>query len=565
MKGEFRGGFRVTTPEVDGRRADGAVRSGRPRARRPDQRARPVRGRHLRRGRAPVHRDPAHRRSSRASRPTSASSATSPRSTPTRCSISLRPDGSRWCRRSRPTRTAWCTTSMPTPRPRRSPRRSVRRSWWCSPTSRGCTRIGRTATRSSSEIDTAALAELLPSLDAGHGAQDGGLPARGARRRAAGARHRRPGAAFRSARTVHRRGHRHDGDAREADISRAGSRLMTATTELQQRWSAALMNTYGVPRVALVRGEGAVSDRRRRQAVRRFARRHCRQHSRPCASGDHRGRDDQLSTLGHVSNLYASEPVVALAEQLLAHICGDVPGRVFFCNSGTEANEAAFKLARGHRTDEDRRRREGASMAGRWVRSALTGQPAKRAPFEPMPAGVEHVPYGDVEALDRAVDDDTAAVFLEPIMGEGGVVVPPEGYLVEARRDHRATRRAAGARRGADRHRPDRLVLRAPGRRHRAGRHHPRQGSRRRHADRRLHRAPALRQNCSDRENTGRTFGGNPVCAAAALAVLRAIADEDLISRADALGKAIAARHRGTRAIRWSTTCAVRVCCSASC
>ena len=208
----------------------------------------------------------------------------------------------------------------------------------------------------------------------------------------------------------------------------------------------------------------------------------------------------QLATLGHTSNLYATEPVIALAEQLLAHV-GAIAGRVFLCNSGTEANEAAFKIARS--TGRRRSSRHRTAFHGRTMGAlALTGQPTKRAPFEPMPPGVVHVPYGDVDALRAEVDESTAAVFLEPIMGEGGVVVPPEGYLVAARE--------ITARTGAL------LVLdevqTGIGRtgwfyahqaiRHRARRHHPGQGSRRRLADRGLHRAPALRPNCSDRACT---------------------------------------------------------------
>src|SRR5699024_10775211 len=126
----------------------------------------------------------------------------------------------------------------------------------------------------------------------------------------------------------------------------------------------------------------------------------------------------QLTTLGHVSNLYASEPPVALAEALLARL--GRPGRVFLCNSGTEANEAAFKIAR--RTGRPKIIAAEGGFHGRTMGAlAMTGQPDKRAPFEPMPPGVEFVPYGDVAALEAAVDDRTAAVMLEPVQGEIGV------------------------------------------------------------------------------------------------------------------------------------------------
>ena len=205
---------------------------------------------------------------------------------------------------------------------------------------------------------------------------------------------------------------------------------MTGTPELQQRWSGALMNTYGVPRVALTRGQGAVlTDADGKEYVDFLAgiAVNILGHAHPAII---EAVTTQLSTLGHVSNLYASEPAIELAEKLLSHL--GAPGRVFLCNSGTEANEAAFKLARA--TGRSKIIAAENSFHGRTMGAlALTGQAAKRAPFEPMPPGVEHVPYGDLDALDRAVDADTAAVFLEPMMGEGGVVVPPEGYLAGAR------------------------------------------------------------------------------------------------------------------------------------
>src|SRR5207253_7156096 len=139
---------------------------------------------------------------------------------------------------------------------------------------------------------------------------------------------------------------------------------------------------------------------------------------------------EQISTLGHVSNLYASPPVVALAERLLS-LAGR-PGAVFFANSGAEANEAAFKLSR--RTGRTHVVAAHGGFHGRTMGAlALTGQPAKTDPFRPLPGEVTHVPYGDPGALAAAVTDATAMVILEPIQGEGGVVVPPPGYLAAAR------------------------------------------------------------------------------------------------------------------------------------
>src|SRR5690606_26834265 len=138
----------------------------------------------------------------------------------------------------------------------------------------------------------------------------------------------------------------------------------------------------------------------------------------------------QIGTLGHVSNLYAAEPPVALAELLLA-LTGR-PGRVYFGNSGAEANEAAFKLSR--RTGRTRVVAATGGFHGRTMGAlALTGQPSKVDPFRPLPGEVTHVPYGDAAALAEAVTDQTAMVILEPIQGEAGVVVPPPGYLAAAR------------------------------------------------------------------------------------------------------------------------------------
>lgn len=310
---------------------------------------------------------------------------------------------------------------------------------------------------------------------------------------------------------------------------------MTGTPELQQRWSNSLMNTYGVPRVALVKGEGAVvTDADGREYVDLLAgiAVNILGHAHPAVIA---AVTEQLGTLGHVSNLYASEPAVALAEQLLSHL--GASGRVFLCNSGTEANEAAFKLARA--TGRTKIVAAENSFHGRTMGAlALTGQPSKRAPFEPMPPGVEFVPYGDVEALEAAVDADTAAVFLEPIIGEGGVVVPPEGYLAAARRitsDNGALLVLDEVQTGIGRtgwfyaHQavgivPDVMTL-AKG----LGGGMPIGAC----------IATGATAELFGPGKHGTTFGGNPVCAAAALAVLKTVTAEDLVSRADAVGKSI--------------------------
>lgn len=307
-----------------------------------------------------------------------------------------------------------------------------------------------------------------------------------------------------------------------------------STQDIQQRWSDSLMNNYGTPAIALVRGSGAElydADGKRYLDFLGGIAVNSLGHAHPAII---EAVTAQLNTLGHVSNLYASEPVVELAERLLAHF-GDGHGRAFFCNSGTEANEAAFKIARltGRTTiiacEE--------AFHGRTMGAlALTGQPAKRAPFEPMPPGVVHVPYGDAEALAAVVDSDTAAVFLEPMMGESGVVVPPPDYLAAARAitaEHGALLILDEVQTGIGRtghfyaHQaaglvPDVITL-AKG----LGGGLPigavlAQG---RAADL---LTPGLH---------GTTFGGNPVCAAAALAVLRTIDRDDLLHNVETVGK----------------------------
>ncbi|MER6916908.1 acetylornithine transaminase [Streptomyces sp. NPDC000594] len=145
----------------------------------------------------------------------------------------------------------------------------------------------------------------------------------------------------------------------------------------------------------------------------------------------------QILSLGHVSNFFVAEPTVALAERLLA-LTGRTDGRVFFSNSGAEANEAAFKI--GRLTGRPHMVAAHGGFHGRTMGAlALTGQPGKQDAFRPLPAGVSHVPYGDTEALRAAVTPETAFVILEPIQGENGVITPPPGYLRAAREITEAT------------------------------------------------------------------------------------------------------------------------------
>ncbi|MDP2013908.1 MAG: acetylornithine transaminase, partial [Actinomycetota bacterium] len=141
---------------------------------------------------------------------------------------------------------------------------------------------------------------------------------------------------------------------------------------------------------------------------------------------------DQLQTIGHTSNLYATEPGLELAERLVDLSGAPLGSRVFFCNSGAEANEAAFKLTR--MTGRTHIVVASGGFHGRTMGSlALTAQPAKQDPFRPLPGEVTVVPFGDAQALEAAVTTETAAVFLEPIQGENGVIVPPDDYLIAAR------------------------------------------------------------------------------------------------------------------------------------
>ncbi|MEV0466143.1 acetylornithine transaminase [Nocardia tengchongensis] len=315
---------------------------------------------------------------------------------------------------------------------------------------------------------------------------------------------------------------------------RSERKMNTATADIQQRWQTALMNNYGTPKVALVRGAGAVvydADGKRYLDFLGGIAVNSLGHAHPAIL---EAVTQQLGTLGHVSNLYASEPVIELAERLLAHF-GDGHGKAFFCNSGTEANEAAFKMAR--LTGRTKIVACEEAFHGRTMGAlALTGQPSKRQPFEPMPAGVVHVPYGDAVALAAAVDKDTAAVFIEPIMGESGVVVPPADYLAKAR----AITKEQGAllildevqtgigRTGAFyAHQaagivPDVITL-AKG----LGGGLPIGAV--------LAQGPAA--DLLQPGMHGTTFGGNPVCAAAALAVLRTIDEEGLLAHVETVGK----------------------------
>ncbi|MBB5850861.1 acetylornithine transaminase [Amycolatopsis umgeniensis] len=313
-----------------------------------------------------------------------------------------------------------------------------------------------------------------------------------------------------------------------------------STADGQERWKASLMDNYGTPALTLVRGEGAkVWDADGKPyvdlvggiAVNALG------HAHPAVVA---AVSEQVAKLGHTSNLYVNPVVVELAETILdvAGLSGNA--KVLFVNSGAEANEAALKISR--LTGRTKIVACEGAFHGRTMGAlTLTGQPSKRDPFAPLLPGVTHVPYGDVEALRAAVDTDTAAVFLEPILGEAGVVPAPDGYLQAAREITKATGtllvldevQTGIGRTGAwfaFQHAgivPDVITLAkglggglplgavigvgAAGDLMKPGQH-------------------------------GTTFGGNPICCAAGLAVLKTIAKDNLNDHVSALGKDIASR-----------------------
>ncbi|HEU4350067.1 MAG TPA: acetylornithine transaminase, partial [Actinoplanes sp.] len=255
-----------------------------------------------------------------------------------------------------------------------------------------------------------------------------------------------------------------------------------------------------------------------------------------------RAVSQQITTLGHVSNLYVAEPPVALAELLLA-LAGR-PGRALFCNSGAEANEAAFKLSR--LTGRTHVVATHGGFHGRTMGAlSLTGQPAKVDPFRPLPGEVTHVAYGDSAALAAAVTAETAMVILEPIQGEGGVVVPPAGYLAAAREICTATgallvldevqtgigRTGHWFAHQADGVEPDVVTL-AKG----LGGGLP-IGACLAFGEAAGLFTPGMH---------GTTFGGNPVSCAAALAVIRTIAGEGLLDHVKRVGEQL---RRGIEAL----------------
>lgn len=192
-------------------------------------------------------------------------------------------------------------------------------------------------------------------------------------------------------------------------------------------WTKSLQSNYGTPILELVSGKGAtVIDSKGDQYLDFLAgiATNVLGHAHPAIV---KAVTKQISTLGHVSNFYAHPNVLSLSEKLVK-LTGDKSSRVFFCNSGAEANEAALKLSR--KTGRTRIVATKDSFHGRTMGAlSLTGQPTKSEAFKPLIKGITHVPYGDMGAMLKKVNKKTAMVIVEPIMGEAGVIVPPHGYL----------------------------------------------------------------------------------------------------------------------------------------
>lgn len=221
----------------------------------------------------------------------------------------------------------------------------------------------------------------------------------------------------------------------KADLPAVATGRPVSGAEWTDRYQGSVMNTFGTPARVLVKGDGCwvwdVDGNRYLDLLGGIAV-NALGHAHPAVV---EAVTTQLATLGHVSNFFATEPQVRLAERLLELLGdrgGDTGSRVFFVSTGTEANEAAIKATR--RTGRTTIVAAEGSFHGRTMGAlSLTSKQAYREPFEPLPGDVRWVPYGDVEALRAAVDETVAAVVLEPIQGEAGVVDPPEGYLRAAR------------------------------------------------------------------------------------------------------------------------------------
>ena len=306
----------------------------------------------------------------------------------------------------------------------------------------------------------------------------------------------------------------------------AASHEASVNQEWLQRYANTVMNTFGTPGRVLVRGQGAhVWDADGAEYIDLLAgiAVNCLGHAHPAIVA---AVTEQISTLGHISNFFTSPAQVSLAEELdgLAFpAAGPGVSKAFLANSGTEANEAAFKIARLHGgAGRPRILALENAFHGRTMGAlALTHKEAYRSPFEPLPGGVEFIPAGDVEALRPALGPDVAALIVEPIQGEAGVQELPAGYLEAARE----LTSAAGALLMIDE------VQTGMGRTGAWMAHHA--------------LAPDVTPDVVTLAKGlgggvpgqhGTTFGGNPVAAAAALAVIDTIREQGLLQRVSTLG-----------------------------
>lgn len=304
--------------------------------------------------------------------------------------------------------------------------------------------------------------------------------------------------------------------------------------ELEQRY---LMGTFKRLPITLSSGHGAVavdSDGREYLDLVGGIAVNVLGHAHPAVA---RALAEQSQRLIHASNLYYTEPQVRLAQRLVELA---FPSRVFFCNSGAEANECAIKLARkwGRLKGAGAHEIIGTEGAfhGRTLATVTAGGTAKyKEPFGPLPEGFRHVPYGDVRAIKQATSESTVAVLLEPVMGESGVVVPPAGYLSQVRQwcdeqnlllilDEVQTGLGRTGRWFAHQHEgitPDVMTL-AKG----LGGGVPIGAC-----------LAAPRADVLEPGDHGTTFGGNPLACAAGLAVLRTIEEQGLVEHALEMGE----------------------------
>ena len=206
---------------------------------------------------------------------------------------------------------------------------------------------------------------------------------------------------------------------------------MSSAKTINASWSDVMQGNYGVPTITLKSGKGLVVTDTVGKKYLDFLggiATNVLGHAHPVIV---RAVSKQIATLGHVSNFYSHPSGIALAAKL-QELTGDNTARVFFCNSGAEANEAALKLSR--KTGRSKVVATTGSFHGRTMGAlSLTGQPSKRNPFKPLVKNIKHVTFGDISAMRKAVNKKTAMVIVEPIMGEAGVVVPPFGYLKQLR------------------------------------------------------------------------------------------------------------------------------------